>query len=57
MLTEKQIRRGATRLTRQLEKAIRAYTDIYNEITSTFVSSNFAAEITFEHPRILPTNF
>ncbi|HEX9877466.1 MAG TPA: IS630 family transposase [Gammaproteobacteria bacterium] len=44
-LTEKQIRRGTHRSTQQLEKAIRAYLEIYNEDPKPFVWSKSADEI------------
>lgn len=44
-LTQKQIRRGTHRSTQQLEKAIRAYLEIYNEEPKPFVWSKSADEI------------
>ncbi len=44
-LTEKQIRRGTHRSTQQLEKAIRAYLDLYNADPTPFVWSKTADEI------------
>lgn len=44
-LTEKQIRRATHRSTRQLEKAIRAYLDIYNDDPKPFVWSKSADDI------------
>jgi transposase len=44
-LTQKQIRRGTHRSTQQLEKAIRAYLEIYNEDPKPFVWSKSAEEI------------
>ena len=44
-LTQKQIRRGTHRSTRQLEKAIRDYLDIYNEDPKPFIWSKSAEDI------------
>lgn len=44
-LTEKQIRRGTHRSTRQLEQAIRAYLDNYNADPKPFVWSKSAEDI------------
>ncbi|HUD96477.1 MAG TPA: IS630 family transposase [Woeseiaceae bacterium] len=44
-LTQKQIRRGTHRSTRQLEKAIRTYLDIYNEDPKPFVWVKSADDI------------
>ena len=44
-LTEKQIRRGVHRSTRQLEDAIRTYLDIHNEDPKPFVWMKTADEI------------
>lgn len=44
-LTQKQIRRGTHRSTAQLEKAIRAYLEIYNDDPKPFVWSKSADEI------------
>ena len=44
-LTEKQIRRGTHRSTRQLEQAIRSYLDIYNADPKPFVWSKSADDI------------
>jgi transposase len=45
LLTEKQIRRGVHRSTRELEQAIRQYLDIYNEKAKPFVWTKTADEI------------
>jgi transposase len=45
LLTEKKIRRGVFRSTRQLEQTIRAYLDTYNEQPKPFVWSKTADEI------------
>jgi transposase len=45
LLTEKQIRRGIHRSTRELEQAIRHYLDIYNETAKPFVWTKTADQI------------
>src|SRR5579863_658100 len=45
LLTEKQIRRGVHRSTRELEQAIRQYLDIYNDKAKPFVWTKTADEI------------
>jgi transposase len=45
MLTEKQIRRGVHRSTRELEQAIRQYLDVYNDNAKPFVWTKTADEI------------
>lgn len=45
LLTEKQIRRGVHRSTRELEQAIRQYLDVYNEKAKPFVWTKTADEI------------
>src|SRR5208282_5243874 len=45
MLTEKQIRRGIHRSTRELEQAIRHYLDTYNETAKPFVWTKTADQI------------
>jgi hypothetical protein len=45
LLTEKQIRRGVHRSTRELEKAIRHYLDTYNETAKPFVWTKSADQI------------
>lgn len=44
-LTQRQIRRGTHRSTRQLEKAIREYLDIYNENPKPFIWNKTADDI------------
>jgi hypothetical protein len=44
-LTRKQIRRGADRSTRALERRIRAYLEVYNEDPKPFVWTKTADEI------------
>ncbi len=45
MLTEKQLRRGVHRSTRELEAAIDRYLDVYNEAPKPFVWTKTADEI------------
>ena len=45
LLTEKQIRRGVHRSTRELETAIRAYLALHNETPKPFVWTKTADEI------------
>ena len=45
LLTEKQIRRGVHRSTRELEQAIRQYLDVYNDQAKPFVWTKTADEI------------
>ena len=45
LLTEKQIRRGVHRSTRELEQAIRRYLDVYNETAKPFVWTKTADDI------------
>lgn len=45
LLTQKQLRRGSHRGTRQLESAIRDYLDVYNEAPKPFVWTKTADEI------------